>query len=98
MNTHEYRSDKFPEQPVAGPFFANLAGFLLNCYFGFTGLAIEGDDPDTWCRGQYVLPAGWDGIEIERLWVRERAARLIAKHGAQHRGAHLRRTRPLMVR
>ena len=49
MNTHEYRADKFPEQPVAGPFFANLAGFLLNCYFGFTGLSIESDDPEKWC-------------------------------------------------
>jgi hypothetical protein len=83
MNTHEYRPDKFPEQPVAGPFFANLAGFLLNCYFGFTGLSIESDDPERWCARSVVLPEGWDAIEIERLWVRGRPARLIAKHGAE---------------
>ena len=27
--TLEYRSDVFPEQPQAGPFFANLGGFLM---------------------------------------------------------------------
>ena len=29
MQTLEYRKDVFPEQPPAGPFFANLGGFLL---------------------------------------------------------------------
>ena len=36
--TLEYRADRFPEQPRAGPFFANIGGFLTSLLFGFTGL------------------------------------------------------------
>jgi hypothetical protein len=31
-----------------------------------------------------VLPAGWDAIEVERMWARGREARLVAQHGAEH--------------
>jgi simple sugar transport system substrate-binding protein len=34
----EYRPDRFPEQPQAGPFFANMAGFLCGLIYGFTGV------------------------------------------------------------
>jgi hypothetical protein len=81
MNVHEYRTDKFPEQPVSGPFIANIAGLLLNCYYGFTGLEPGPDDPATWSRRPVVMPAGWDGIEVDRVMVRGRPARLIARHG-----------------
>jgi hypothetical protein len=81
MNIHEYRSDKFPEQPVSGPFLANLAGALLNCYYGLPGLEPDSDDPTTWTRRTVVIPAGWDGIEVESLWIRGRRARLCAYHG-----------------
>ena len=37
MQTLEYRQDVFPEQPRAGPFFANLGGFLLSLLTGFPG-------------------------------------------------------------
>ena len=33
LQTLEYREDVFPEQPRAGPFFANLGGFLLGLVF-----------------------------------------------------------------
>ena len=33
-NVHEYRPDRFPDEPVAGPFYANLSGFLLACMYG----------------------------------------------------------------
>ncbi len=36
MQTLEYRKDVFPEQPPAGPFFANLGGFLLGLILGFS--------------------------------------------------------------
>jgi hypothetical protein len=35
MQTLEYREDVFPEQPRAGPFFANLGGFILGLLTGF---------------------------------------------------------------
>jgi trehalose/maltose hydrolase-like predicted phosphorylase len=78
---HEYRADKFPEQPVSGPFMANLGGFLLACLYGLTGLRIGPGDPQEWCERPVVMPDLWDAVEVERVWVRGRAASLQAKHG-----------------
>ncbi len=83
MNVHEYRPDKFPEQPVAGPFCANLSGFLLGCMYGYPGLQLSDGPPDTWCTRPVVMPEGWDAIHLERVWVHQRPARLTAEHGAQ---------------
>jgi Glycosyl hydrolase family 65 central catalytic domain len=85
MNIHEYRQDKFPEQPVAGPFVANLAGFLFSCLLGLTRLRPNDGAPSEWCQpGRIVLPEGWEAIEVDRLWVRGRPARLCARHGDDH--------------
>jgi protein-glucosylgalactosylhydroxylysine glucosidase len=81
--TTEYDREKFPEQPVAGPFTANLGGFLLSCLFGLPGVRLGDGEPDTWCRREVVLPAGWDAIELNRIWARMREARLSAEHGAE---------------
>jgi len=81
--TLEYRRDKFPEQPSAGPFFANIGGFLISLILGFSGLEPSSDDISTWPRRPVVLPAGWQAIEIDRLWVRGRPVRLRAEHGAE---------------
>ena len=80
-NVHEYDSRKFPEQPVAGPFMANLSGFLLNLYYGFSGLRPSMDDHSRWTDRPVCLPAGWDGIEVEALHVRDGRAHLLAEHG-----------------
>ena len=84
MNVHEYRDDKFPEMTPAGPFFANLGGFLIDCYFGFPGIRIHEGPPHEWCERPVVLPAGWESIEVERLWAQGRPYRMIAEHGAAH--------------
>ena len=81
--TLEYRSDVFPEQPQAGPFFANLGGLLLGLLFGLPGLFPDAGDPEHWARREIVLPVGWTAIEVERLWIRGREYRLYAKHGAE---------------
>jgi len=81
MNTHEYRHDKFPDQPIAGPFFANLSGFLLGCMYGFPALSLDDGDPTAWGKREVVLPTGWEGIAIDRIWARRRPARLEASHG-----------------
>jgi hypothetical protein len=81
LQTYEYRPDKFPEQPRAGPFFANLSGFLLGLLYGLPGLHLGPGDPASWARRSVVLPSGWEAIEVERLWVRGRPARLLARHG-----------------
>jgi hypothetical protein len=82
--TTEYDRTRFPEQPVAGPFTANLGGFLLGCLYGLPGLRLGDGEPDSWCSRPVVMPLGWDGVEVERIWVRGREARLVAEHGAEH--------------
>lgn len=67
--------------PRAGPFFANAGSFLMGCLFGLPGLTLGSGDPHTWCERPVVLPAGWDAIEVERIWVRGQPARLLARHG-----------------
>jgi hypothetical protein len=82
LQTLEYRPDRFPEQPQAGPFFANIGGYLTGLLFGFTGLQPgPEDEPQTWAERPVVLPEGWTSIEIDRLWIRGKAMRLTARHG-----------------
>jgi hypothetical protein len=81
LQTLEYRPDKFPEQPVAGPFFANMGGFLMGLLLGFPALKPGPGEPASWARGDVVLPQGWREIEVERLWLHGRPARLNAVHG-----------------
>ena len=81
MQTLEYRKDIFPEQPPAGPFFANLGDFLLGLIAGFPKIQPGPADPQGWCKGQVVLPAGWRSIEIDRLWIRGKPWRLSATQG-----------------
>ncbi len=78
---HEYRSDKFPDEPVSGPFLANLGGFLIACMYGLTGIRLGAQAPSDWTERPVVMPDLWDGIDIERVWVRGRAASVHAKHG-----------------
>jgi hypothetical protein len=81
LQTLEYRPDKFPQQPMAGPFFANMGGFLMGLLLGFPRLVPGSGDPQSWARDEVVLPRGWKSIEVERIWLRGRAARLTAVHG-----------------
>lgn len=79
--TLEYRKDVFPEQPAAGPFFANLGGFLLGLIMGFTNIRPGPQDPQAWCNGPITLPAGWRTIAIDRIWIRGTPWRLSATQG-----------------
>lgn len=85
LQTLEYRADVFPEQPRAGPFFANLGGFLNGLLFGFPGLRPGPGDPGAWAQRQVVLPQGWDAIEAGRIYIHGKPARLIARHGERAR-------------
>ena len=77
----EYRRDRFPEQPIAGPFFANMGGFLMSLLTGFPRLQIDDGDPQTWASDLVVLPQGWTAIEIDRLFIRGSSMRLVARQG-----------------
>ncbi len=71
--------DRFPQ---ASPMMANLGAFLGSLLYGLPGILPSVDDPATWPERPVILPAGWRSIEVERLWVRGRPARLVATHGA----------------
>lgn len=79
----EYRADHEDSKVAAGPFFANLGGLLLGLIYGYAGLEIDNGDPSAWPRRPVVLPTGWEVIEVERLWIRGRPARLTVRHGAE---------------
>jgi trehalose/maltose hydrolase-like predicted phosphorylase len=83
LQTLEYRPDAFPEQPRAGPFFANLGGFLISLLTGFPGLQPRSGDVNNWAKRPVVLPESWTSIEVERLWVRGVAYKLVARQGAE---------------
>ncbi|GAA1616694.1 glycoside hydrolase family 65 protein [Catellatospora bangladeshensis] len=82
--TLEYAPEVFPEQPHAGPFTANLGGFLTSCLYGLTGLVIGRGQPDSWTRHPVTMPAGWNGVSVQQLWARGQAVELNAEHGQEH--------------
>ena len=65
-------------------FLTNPAGFLTACLYGLTGIRLGPEDPDDWMSFPVVLPEGWESIEIERIWIRNRRARLTARQGEPH--------------
>ena len=78
----ELRRDKFPEAPMAGPFVANMGGFLSSLLMGFPGVRPTHADPETWPCRSVTLPEGWESIRVEQLWARGRPYRLEARQGA----------------
>jgi trehalose/maltose hydrolase-like predicted phosphorylase len=80
--TLEYRADRFPEQPMAGPFFANIGAYMTGLLFGFTGVRPSSGDIASWPARPVVLPEGWTAIEIDRVWIRGRPMRIVARDGA----------------
>jgi protein-glucosylgalactosylhydroxylysine glucosidase len=80
--TAEYSPSVYPDQPIAGPFAANMGGFLSACLYGLTGIHLKPGPPASWCERPAVLPQGWDAIHVEQGWVRSEPTRLVAEHGA----------------
>jgi protein-glucosylgalactosylhydroxylysine glucosidase len=68
---------------MAGPFFANICGFLMSLLFGFPGIRPGTEDPRDWPCRKVALPSGWDAIEVDQLIIHGREMRLVAQHGAE---------------
>jgi protein-glucosylgalactosylhydroxylysine glucosidase len=81
--TTEYSPTVYPDHPRAGPFTANIGGFLTSCLYGLTGLRLHGGDPDSWFRRKIVLPEGWDAIHVDQVWAHGRPMTMDAAHGDQ---------------
>jgi protein-glucosylgalactosylhydroxylysine glucosidase len=85
--TTEFGPSAYPDRAIAGPFAANMGGFLSACLYGLPGIHPTAGPPTSWSERPIVLPQGWDAIQVERGWVRGQPTRLVAEHGA--RRAHL---------
>jgi hypothetical protein len=62
-----------------GCFLTNFGSLLQTVMFGFTGLRISESD---WQKYPASLPAGWSKIEIDRVYVKGQAKRLVATDGS----------------
>lgn len=78
---NEFSNKRFPDKPRVGPLIANVGGFLTSLFYGLPRLRITSRVPEEWPDGPVTMPDGWDGIEVERIWVRGRPAHLRALHG-----------------
>ena len=65
--------------------FANLSGYLTGMLYGFPGLRLSAGNPETWAEREVRLPAGWNSITAERLWVRGMPYELEARAGGRAR-------------
>jgi len=63
------------------PFITQPGALLMGLLLGLPGLQIGPGSPEEWCRLPVVMPEGWEGIEVERIWVRGRPALLSAMQG-----------------
>ncbi len=80
---NEFSRARYPDKPVVGPFSANLGGYLQSLLFGLTGMRVDGGPPDGWFRRPAAMPSLWEGVEVERVWVRQKELGLVSRHGAQ---------------
>ena len=61
-----------------GNFLTNQGAQLEAVIYGFTGLRLNEKDI---CKYAATLPADWERIEIDRLWLKGKAYKLVAEHG-----------------
>jgi trehalose/maltose hydrolase-like predicted phosphorylase len=79
--------DEYPrirvDRPRASPMFANLGGYLTGLLYGFTGIRSSMAEPGAWAERPVVLPDGWKGIHVDRVWIKGRPWRLDALAGSE---------------
>jgi trehalose/maltose hydrolase-like predicted phosphorylase len=93
LETDEF-TNTAPDRPRAGPMFANTGGFLTTLLYGYPGIRLGPGEPETWPERTVVLPTGWKGIHVERLWIRGEGRELAAevgRHAVLADGKRLRR-------
>ena len=83
----QFSHSKGDQAPPPTTYLANHGGFITALLYGLTGLQLGSGSPDTWCQTPICLPEGWEAIEVERIFVHGKPARLLARHGDPH--AHI---------
>lgn len=65
------------------PFLTGRGALLAGVMLGLTRLNLW-EDEDKWLEGPITLPQGWEEITLQRIYLKGRAARVTARHGAAH--------------
>jgi len=61
-----------------GSYITHFGSLLQAAMFAFTGLRVTDGD---WCQYPASMPQGWGKIEIDRIWVKGKPMKLVAKDG-----------------
>lgn len=65
------------------PFLTGRGALLAGVMLGLTRINLLQDE-DKRLEGPIILPQGWDAIVLEHVYLKGRAARITARHGAAH--------------
>ncbi|MFP4028904.1 MAG: hypothetical protein ACLFWL_14030 [Candidatus Brocadiia bacterium] len=58
-----------------------VGGLVTAMILGFPGIQLKESNPSEWCEYVPAMPQSWDSIEIERMWIRGKPARVVATDG-----------------
>jgi trehalose/maltose hydrolase-like predicted phosphorylase len=75
-----YMTAKEYQGHTDGNFLTNQGAQLQSVIYGFTGLRL---DEGNWNKYPATLPAGWEKIEIDRIWIKGKPFKMTAEHGAK---------------
>ena len=67
---------------VTTVFITGRGSLMAGLMMGLTRMDLWQENPDDWFTGPIVMPEGWDGVVLERVYLRGRPARITAMHGA----------------
>jgi protein-glucosylgalactosylhydroxylysine glucosidase len=62
-------------------FITGRGSLMTGLLMGLTRLDIWQDDMEKWFAGPIVMPEGWDGIVLEKVYLKGKPARITAMHG-----------------
>lgn len=62
-------------------FLTGRGSLMSGLMLGLTRLDIWQEDIDKWFTGPIVMPEGWDGIVLEKVYLQGKPARITAMHG-----------------
>jgi len=67
---------------ITTTFLTGRGSMIAGLMMGLSRIDLWKEDLDDWFSGPIVMPEGWDGIVMEKVYLRGRPARITAMHGA----------------
>jgi hypothetical protein len=71
---------KMPDA-ISTIFLTGRGSMMVGLLMGLTRLDIWQEDFKNWFAGPIVMPEGWDGIVLEKVYLKGKSARITAMHG-----------------